>query len=80
VRDESPGEVTTIRHTNLTVENRYFDTSPLSLVTGLVSEGGVSRPASIRERIRHGRASARLVQMLSASALDEEARLRASLL
>jgi len=76
VRDESPGEVATLRHPNLTVENRYFDMSPLSLAAGLVSAGGVSRPASIRERIRHGRVSAGLVQVLSASAPDGEARPR----
>jgi len=79
VRDESPGEVTTVRHPNLRIENRYFDTSPLSLASGLVSEGGVSRPASIRERIRRSRASARLVRVLSGSTPDGEARPRASL-
>ena len=74
VRDEAPGEVARLRHPNLTVENRYFDTSPLSLAAGLVSEAGVSRPASAGDRIRRGRVSARLVRVLSASAAPQDSR------
>jgi translation initiation factor eIF-2B subunit delta len=79
VRDESPGEVTTLRHPNLSVDNRYFDTSPLSLAAGLVSEAGVSRPASVRGRVRRSRVSAGLVRVLSASAPGAKTRPRNSL-
>jgi translation initiation factor 2B subunit (eIF-2B alpha/beta/delta family) len=51
VRPESPAEITALHHPNLVIHNCYFDSSPLHLVTGIVWEGGVSRPAGIRRRI-----------------------------
>ncbi len=51
VRPESPAEITTLRHPNLVIHNHYFDVSPLNLVTGIVWEGGVSRPAEVRSQI-----------------------------
>jgi translation initiation factor 2B subunit (eIF-2B alpha/beta/delta family) len=51
VRPESPAEIATLRHPNLEIPNRCFDTSPLKLVTGIVWEGGLSRPAGVRNRI-----------------------------
>jgi len=51
IRPESPAEITALRHPNLVIHNRYFDQSPLNLVTGIVWEGGVSRPGDVRRRI-----------------------------
>jgi translation initiation factor 2B subunit (eIF-2B alpha/beta/delta family) len=51
VRPESPAEITNLRHPNLVIHNRYFDMSPLTLVTGIVWESGVSRPAAVRSQI-----------------------------
>jgi translation initiation factor 2B subunit (eIF-2B alpha/beta/delta family) len=50
-RPESPAEITALRHPNLVIHNRYFDRSPLNLVTGIVWEGGVARPSEIHRRI-----------------------------
>jgi translation initiation factor 2B subunit (eIF-2B alpha/beta/delta family) len=68
VRPESPGEIATLRRPDLTVDNRYFDTSPLSLAAGLVTADGVSRPASVRDRLRRAHVSTGLLRVLSASA------------
>jgi translation initiation factor 2B subunit (eIF-2B alpha/beta/delta family) len=65
VRPESPAEITTLRHPNLVIPNRYFDSSPLNLVSGIVWEGGVSRPADIRRRIERLPVSRALVQLLA---------------
>jgi translation initiation factor 2B subunit (eIF-2B alpha/beta/delta family) len=67
VRAESPAEVTRLRHPNLTVDNRYFDLSPLSLVTGVIWEEGVGRSSSIRKRLGQIQVSATLVNLLKAS-------------
>jgi len=65
VRPESPAEITALRHANLVVHNRYFDLSPLSLITGIVWEGGVARPSEIRRRIAKLPVSRRLVTLLA---------------
>ncbi len=49
-RDESPAEVTSLRHSNLQVHNRYFDRSPLRPLTGLVWERGIATPSEVRRR------------------------------
>ncbi len=64
VRPESPAEITALRHPNLVVHNRYFDRSPLTLVTGIVWEGGVSRPEDVRRRIARLPVSTGLVRLL----------------
>lgn len=70
VRSESPAEIATLRHSNLVIHNRYFDTSPLNLVTGIVWEGGVSRPAEIRSRIARLPVSRTLVTLPQACPFD----------
>jgi len=65
VRPESPAEITALRHPNLLIQNRYFDQSPLNLVTGIVWEGGVSRPGEIRRRISVVPVSTSLVTLLA---------------
>lgn len=64
IRPESPAEITALRHPNLMIHNRYFDQSPLTLVTGMVWEGGVARPGEIRRRIARLPVSASLVRLL----------------
>jgi translation initiation factor 2B subunit (eIF-2B alpha/beta/delta family) len=67
VRAESPTEITRLRHPDLTVDNRYFDVSPLSLLTGVIWDEGVGRPSSIRKRIGQIQVSATFVNLLKAS-------------
>ena len=64
VRPESPAEITALRHANLVIHNRYFDQSPLTLVTGIVWEGGLSRPEDVRRRIASLPVSRGLVRLL----------------
>jgi methylthioribose-1-phosphate isomerase len=47
------------------VHNRYFDQSPLTLVTGIVWEGGVARPGEIHRRIARLPVSKPLVTLLA---------------
>ena len=51
VREEPPRELTTMRHPNLHVHNRYFDLTPHGLLTGLVWERGVIAPGKTRHMI-----------------------------
>jgi hypothetical protein len=51
VREENPGEIARPGAANLMVHNRYFGMSSLSLIAGVVWEGGVARPAEVRRRI-----------------------------
>jgi hypothetical protein len=67
MREESPTEITRLRRPHLTVANRYFDLSPLSLLTGVIWDEGVDRSSSIRKRIGQLQASATLVKLLKAS-------------
>lgn len=67
VRAESPGEIARLRHPNLRIDNRYFDTSPHSRLTGVIWEKGISRSGSIRRRIERRRVSAALVKLLASS-------------
>jgi translation initiation factor 2B subunit (eIF-2B alpha/beta/delta family) len=51
VREENPGEIARPGAANLMVHNRYFGMSSLSLIAGVVWEGGVARPSEVRRRI-----------------------------
>lgn len=64
VREEAPEEIARPGVPTLRVHNRYFGTSPLSLVTGVVWEGGVARPADVRRRITRLPVSKGLVRLL----------------
>ncbi|HSD49936.1 MAG TPA: hypothetical protein VLG48_00910 [Candidatus Methylomirabilis sp.] len=64
IRPESPAEIATLRHPNIVIHNRYFDLSPLSLVTGIVWEGGVSRPEDVRRRLASLPVSMEFVRLL----------------
>jgi translation initiation factor 2B subunit (eIF-2B alpha/beta/delta family) len=64
VREEAPGEITRVRHPNLRVQNYYFGISPLSLVTGVVWEGGLARPMQVRRRIARLPVSGALMRVL----------------
>ncbi len=70
VRKESPAEITTLRHPNLVVYNRYFDKSQLTLVTGIVWEAGVSRPGEVRRRIARLPVSMPLVKLVRKSQMS----------
>ena len=63
-REEASGEIIRLRHPNLRVENRYFDCSPPSLLTGLVWEGGVAQPADLRYRLAALETSKNLIACL----------------
>jgi translation initiation factor 2B subunit (eIF-2B alpha/beta/delta family) len=65
VREEAPREIVRVRHPNLHVYNRYFDLAPLALLTGLVWEGGIARPAEVRRRIARLAVSQDLVGILT---------------
>ena len=67
VRAVSPHEITRRRHPNLRIDNRYFDTSPHWLLTGVIWERGITRSGSIRTQIGQRRVSAALVRLLQAS-------------
>jgi translation initiation factor 2B subunit (eIF-2B alpha/beta/delta family) len=66
VREEPPAEITTLRHPNLVIHNRYFDRSPIHLVTGIAWEGGLSRPGGVQRRIARLPVSRALVHTLTA--------------
>ena len=63
-REEASGEIIRLRHPNLRMENRYFDCSPPSLLTGLVWEGGVAQPADLRRRLAAFETSKSLIAFL----------------
>jgi translation initiation factor 2B subunit (eIF-2B alpha/beta/delta family) len=65
VRDEPAGEIVRASLPNVHVHNWYFGTSALSLVTGVVWEGGVARPGEIRRRIARLPVSETLVTLLA---------------
>ncbi len=65
VRQEAPGEIARVRHPNLHVHNRYFGRSPLSLLTGVAWESGVSRPGDVQRRIAHRPVSKALGRLLA---------------
>ena len=68
VRDEAPGEVLRPGIPKVQVHNWYFGTSALSLVTGVVWERSVARPAEVRRRIARMPVSAGLVELLRENA------------
>ena len=51
VRDEDPRQLLRPIPPNVQVHNRYFGSSALSLVSGVVWEGGVARPRGVNQRI-----------------------------
>lgn len=51
VREEPSRELTSMRHPNLCVHNRYFDLTPHGLFAGLVWERGVIAPGKARHMI-----------------------------
>jgi translation initiation factor 2B subunit (eIF-2B alpha/beta/delta family) len=71
IREEAPEEIARSDDPNLRVRNRYFGKSPLALVTGVVWEGGVSRPGEIRRRIARLPVSASLVRLLGRGGAGE---------
>lgn len=64
VRREAPGEITHLRHPDLTVHNRYFGISPLGLMRGLVWEGGIAPVAEVKRRIGKVLVSNSMVEFL----------------
>ena len=65
VRDEDPTQVLRPIPPNVRVHNRYFGASALSLVTGVVWEGGVARPGEVNERIARLPTSRLLLELLA---------------
>jgi translation initiation factor eIF-2B subunit delta len=63
-RDETPGEIIRLPHPNLRVENRYFDRSPLSLLTGVIWERGIAHPTDLRRRLAALETSQGLIAVL----------------
>jgi translation initiation factor 2B subunit (eIF-2B alpha/beta/delta family) len=64
VREESPREITTMRHTNLQIHNRYFDVTPYGPFSGMVWEGGIMAPGEARQMIARLPVSEALVGIL----------------
>jgi translation initiation factor 2B subunit (eIF-2B alpha/beta/delta family) len=71
VRQESPAEITAMRHPNLVIHNRYFDMAPLPLLAGVVWEGGITPSAAVRRRIARLPASRGLVKLLGKERTDD---------
>jgi translation initiation factor 2B subunit (eIF-2B alpha/beta/delta family) len=67
IRREAPGEITRLRHPDLTVHNRYFGMSRLDLMQGLVWERGIASPAETGRRIARLSVSPALVKFLGGS-------------
>jgi translation initiation factor 2B subunit (eIF-2B alpha/beta/delta family) len=63
-RDEPATEITTLRDPNLTVHNRYFDCSPLRLLTGVIWDEGIAAPSVFRRRIANLGTSKSLIALL----------------
>jgi len=49
----------------LTVRNRYFDTTPLALLSGIVSDQGIYTPEALRVRLQHQELSSALRRLAS---------------
>jgi translation initiation factor 2B subunit (eIF-2B alpha/beta/delta family) len=64
MREEAPGEITPLRHSNAQVHNRYFDCSPLRLFTGVVWNEGIAAPSEVRRRIARLGTSTGLIALL----------------
>lgn len=64
IREEESREVARLRDPGIAVENRYFGTSPLALVSGLVWEDGIARPAEVKRRIARLPVSRALIRLL----------------
>lgn len=64
IRREDPGEITRLRHPDLTVHNRYFGMSRLDAMQGLVWERGITPPAEVGRRIARLSVSMALVEFL----------------
>lgn len=71
VREEPPGQIARPGDPNLLVHNRYFGTSPLSLVSGVVWEGGMARAVEVRRRIARLPVSGELVRLLGGRGAGE---------
>jgi translation initiation factor eIF-2B subunit delta len=48
----------------LRIRNQYFDTTPLDLFSGIVSENGVDLPAALRTHLQHRELSPALLQLV----------------
>lgn len=64
LREEAPEEIARPGSPNLCVHNRYFGRSSLTLVTGVVWEGGVSPPSQIRRHLARLPVSVALLDLL----------------
>lgn len=68
MRQEAPGEIASLRRSNVQVHNRYFDRSPLPLFTGVVWEEGIAAPSEVRRRIARLGTSPGLIVLLEQQA------------
>jgi len=57
IEERDPKEVTNETIPNSVVENRYFDITPLNLITGVVTQEGVMPGAEVRKRLKGMRIS-----------------------
>lgn len=53
IEERDPKEVTQEAILNSKVENRYFDTTPLDLITGVVTQDGVIAGEEVQKRLEH---------------------------
>jgi len=65
-----PGEVLERSHPGVTVENRYFERVPLSLVEGVVTENGVLAAEDIATKIAARPVSPSLLEILFPRAVE----------
>jgi len=52
IEKNDPKEITRETVTNVVVENRYFDLTPLDLVSGVVTQEGMISGAEVRKQLQ----------------------------
>ena len=63
IPDCPPGEVWEAKHKTLQVHNRYFEITPLGMVTGIITEAGLWSRRKLRSALQKALASATLARL-----------------
>lgn len=63
IPDRPPGEVWEAKHKTLQVRNRYFEITPLGMVTGIITEAGLWSRRKLRSALQKAPASATLARL-----------------
>ncbi len=63
IPDRPPGEIYEARHEALQVRNRYFEFTPLDMITGVITESGLWSRRKVRSAFQKAPASATLAKL-----------------